>query len=324
MSGLTKEQLEARRAGVGSSDIGAIAGLSPYRGPFEIWQAKVEGAQVEETPPMKRGRILESAVALWYAEDTKASLRQGGTVRSHANPLLMATPDYYIGKDEKLLECKTAHFRSMDAWGEAGTDLIPPLYGAQVQWQMGVTGISSCDVAVLVSGDDFRIYPVAFDAETFGYLVTVAEKFWVDYVLTKKAPPPDGSEAYAEHLRKKFPRSDANVIRADKQLDGAVNAYRMISKTLKEAEKKRDQLRQEIESCVGNAEGAVSDTWKLSFKYAKGRESVDYKALCFELGVPKSTIEKHTTRTPYRTLRVTDKASSAVQGVNMDEAAYVE
>ena len=34
---LTAEQIELRKTGVGSSDIGAVAGLSPYASPLDVW-----------------------------------------------------------------------------------------------------------------------------------------------------------------------------------------------------------------------------------------------------------------------------------------------
>ena len=35
------EWLEARRAGIGASDIAAIMGISPWSTPFQIWASKV-------------------------------------------------------------------------------------------------------------------------------------------------------------------------------------------------------------------------------------------------------------------------------------------
>ena len=49
--------------------------------------------------------------------------------------------------------------------GEPGTDEIPDYYMTQVQHYLAVTGVKTADVAVLIGGNDFRIYTIEADEE---------------------------------------------------------------------------------------------------------------------------------------------------------------
>ena len=72
---LTPEQLEMRRAGITSTDISAICGLSSYKSAMEVYLEKV-GKPIprEDTEAMYWGRSLETPIALRYQE----TLDEGG------------------------------------------------------------------------------------------------------------------------------------------------------------------------------------------------------------------------------------------------------
>jgi len=50
-------------------------------------------------------------------------------------------------------------------WGlDAGDeDGMPDYYLAQVEWQLSVTGLKTAYIAVLIAGNDFRIYKIHHD-----------------------------------------------------------------------------------------------------------------------------------------------------------------
>ena len=43
-----QEWLQARKLGIGGSDVAAILGLSKYKSPYQLWLDKTSRAEVEE------------------------------------------------------------------------------------------------------------------------------------------------------------------------------------------------------------------------------------------------------------------------------------
>ena len=57
---LTDFEREARRSGIGGSDLAAIMGLDDYRGPLLVYGSKVDGIDQKGSVAMQRGNYLES------------------------------------------------------------------------------------------------------------------------------------------------------------------------------------------------------------------------------------------------------------------------
>jgi putative phage-type endonuclease len=292
---LTDEQKQARESGLGSSEIAAIAGLSPYESPIDVWQRRMQGHVEEpETQPMKRGRMLEPAIAAWYAEDTGYEVQTCGTFRSRTHPVVIATPDRIAVHqgDMRAVELKTADWYMADAWGPAGTDEVPQHYLAQVAWEMAATGLPVADLGALI-GMDFRIYHFTRDLEFEGMLVELAERFWRDNVIGKKPPAPDGSEAFSEWTKERFPRQTKPLLQANAQVESWVRAYRAATEAVEEAEAARRSARQYLELFLGEAEGVEGSFGKLTWKANKDSESVDWEAVARELKAPAEVVAKH-------------------------------
>lgn len=85
-----------------------------------------------------------------------------------------------------MVEFKTSS--KSDGWGEPGTDEIPDYYMTQVQHYLAVTGVKTADVAVLIGGNDFRIYTIEADEELQALLIERESEFWA---LVESRTPPD-------------------------------------------------------------------------------------------------------------------------------------
>ncbi len=305
---LTQEQKALRLTGIGGSEIAAVLGLSPWARPIDVWRAKVMGMEVEETLPMRRGRILEPAICSWYAEDYGAKLRECGTLRHPSSRVLLATPDRLATLptgEERVLEAKSANFRMLDRWGQDGTDEVPEYYLVQVASEMGCAKLPAADLAVLIAGDDFRVYHLHRDLELESMLLECAERFWTDYVITKREPAPDASESYGEWLKEKYKEPKGGFIAAPAQAAPYARQLHAARHAKSVAEKMEQDARQNLEALIGNAEGMEGDGWRISWKMTKGKAAVNWEAVVQELGIPKATLDKHTKRSPFRTFRPT-------------------
>ncbi len=305
---LTPEQLAMRLTGVGGSEIGAVAGLSPYANAFDVYRSKVEGYVFEGNDATERGNFLEPAIASWYAHRTGAFLTERGTLRHPKHPLVIATPDRVANfkADEWDVSIKTANLRMADQWGEEGTDEVPAHYLAQIQWEMGVLGLGWGEIAVLIAGDDLRRYRITFDPELFGMLVEQAERFWRNHVEPKRPPQPDGSDSCGEWLKTRFPKETAPVLQATPEAERWAMRLIEARKALDDAEQAEKEARHHLQALIGDAAGMKGNGWSVSWKRSKDGQKVDWEGLAKAYTPTPAEIAKFTTTKPGpRPFRVT-------------------
>ena len=60
---------------------------------------------------------------------------------------------------------------------------------------MSITGADFADVAVLIAGNDFRIYKIKRDQELIDIMTDCLVKFWNNHVLARVKPDPINSNA---------------------------------------------------------------------------------------------------------------------------------
>lgn len=221
---LTAEQLQTRRRGIGASDAAAALGLNPYSSPVELWLEKLG-----RTPPFEGnaatrwGNLLEPAVRQEYAEQTGRVVRLPlDTLHHKSVPYLLCHPDG-ITDDGRLYEGKTARFP--DGWGEPGSDQIPHHYLLQVQHAMMVCELEVADVAVLIGGQDFRLYEVRADRELQDVMLEGEAVFW-QHVEREQAPPINFEVPGAiALLRKLYPGTNGQTVSADSDCERLLAEY---------------------------------------------------------------------------------------------------
>ena len=164
---LSREQLEIRKQGVTGSEIAAVAGLSKWGSPIEIWQRKLGLIpEIETTPAMDRGNFLEAGMREWLAKDTGLVIDESSTLVHRDHPLVIATPDgiaYDNGQAVAAVELKSPGPRTCGDWEDPSErqDGIPTYYMPQVIWEMAVLGLDQCIVGALIWGE-LRIYRWCF------------------------------------------------------------------------------------------------------------------------------------------------------------------
>lgn len=327
-----EEFLERRRHGIGGSDIAAIIGLSPWKSPRDVWFDKVghdgEGNHVEpepETPAMYWGNVHEQVVADEYERRTGRKVEiieeqftaegqpNGGRPYFIANldrlvrvapgvPAIGANPAAGPGSGPKLntdrlLECKTSSQYASGDWGEEGTDDIPECYRCQVQWYLGVTGCRYADVAVLIGGNDYRIYTVERSDEAIAFLFEQGEAFWRDYVEADVMPP---ARSASDSVRA-FSKGSAGEKRfASDDVAAKCREYAAVNAQVKELERVLDGLKRDICEEMGEAvELLDKGGGKLcSWSASKPSSSVDYKGLVAHLAPPPEVVRQFTTEKP--------------------------
>lgn len=243
---------EQRRWAVGGSEISAVLGLHPWESRFSLWHRKRGTVAAQpDNPQMEWGRRLEPVIIAKYTEDRpEIEVVPGGTFTRSDRPWQIASLDARAG--EGVVEAKTQHDDRDREWGEEGTDEVPVYYRAQAIWNCGVLGAPWCDLPVLISGSDFRVYRVLFDADEFEFMSGEARDF-IGTLERDERPSIDAHQATYQAIRELHP--DIEPVSVDLPADLA-RTYCVARHELKAAEKEADRQRSLVADHIGNAQYA--------------------------------------------------------------------
>ena len=263
-----QEWLLMRKNYLGGSDLGAIAGLNPYRTALDVYLDKTsDDIACETSPAMRWGTLLEDTIAKEYAEVTGQTIEiEPNTIYHPSMKFLGANIDRWVGDKEYVLECKTAGFTRGKEWGEEGTDQIPESYLVQVAYYAAICAVPKVDIAVLIGGQDFRIYTYERNKELEEKLIKIACNFW-DNHIEKRIPPKCVSTRDTFNL---FPQSnyheivaESNIIEKLQELRGAKEEESRIQSTIEKLKTDIQEFMRDYDVLIDN-QGNVIATWKNS------------------------------------------------------------
>ena len=297
----TPEWLEARRKGLGGSDIAAIFGLSPWTSALAIWNSKMSGDSAPANDAMEWGHRLEGAVAERYADGHPEFTVTGprDMIRHPEHPIAFASADGLLLDPEDhapvgVLEVKT----TSQLWAS-----LPLYYDAQVQWYMGIYGLPFCDVAVLAQGRHYSEYRVDFDERWFAVSVIRAESWWERHIIGGEVPPATAMDNGASF----WPAEDkTETVEVPEELAHRLAVARQ---RFREAEELKDAAEAELKLAMGpaararTASGAQVASWTTT-----RRTSVDVKRLAAEYPDVHQTVLRESNS---RTLRFQFKGDAA-------------
>jgi len=281
-----EEWLGVRGNGIGSSDAAVAAGISPFKSPLELWLEKTgrqPAPDLSANDAVFWGTTLETIIANVYADRTGAKVRKVNAVLQHPEYLFMlANLDRLVlhpTDGSGILEVKTAGLHSAQYW-EKG---VPDSYQCQVLHALAVTGKEWCDVAVLIGGQDFRIYRVHRDDAKIADLILREERFW-QCVMSDTPPSVDGSESCGKALSSMYPADKGEVLDfiEDTGMNKLFSDYWSIRQQREAAEEQEILLKQQMQERLGFASGAILDCGRISWRKVKDSTATDFKKLAEE------------------------------------------
>lgn len=282
---------EFRRSHIGASQVGAILGVSPFARPIDVFEelcGLVEPS--EDNEAIELGHALEHGIAVVAARRLGIEeITKGHTLTHPRMPWLVATPDYLPG-----IECKSvgmASYQNAEArerWGEDGDPEGAPLHvTAQVQVQMLVMRaldieIDVMNVAALIGGRGVNIYPVPYDVEVAKGIVSQVARFW-ERTQDRIPPDVDGSDAFGDYLKRRFPQSLAEKWQEGPLVDELAATLRTAEAAFDSAEAAYNLARNQAQMAIGDAEGLRGPWGKIPWRGVKGRETIKQERLIDEL-----------------------------------------
>lgn len=275
------QQLEARRKGIGGSDVAAILGISPWKTAFQVYQDKIgESAQAEQTPAMSYGLLVEPAIRQWYSNETGREVLMPENLLVHPKyPWMIASVDG-LTKEPRVIEIKTA--KSSQDWGEPGSDEIPPYYAAQVHHYMTVTAIDISDVIVSFAGSMPVVYTVEADKEIQEMLIEREHDFWQ---MVERHEPPE-PVTYADVVQRFKASTDAEVT-ANEHIENVISYIRACQANIKAEEADLEGYKAEIMKFMGESSVLVGLTGKPIVTWKSSKPARRFDAKAFEKDHPE-------------------------------------
>ena len=273
-AGASRDQwLNARREGIGGSDIGALLGSSPFATPLDVWRQKTTDYQTPESDAMRVGTRLEPgviALAMDWLADT-----YGGQWWNDDPPALLRHPDIPVaqyspdgiahGKDATiLLEAKVT-----SKW----LDEPSPHWVAQVQWGLGITGLDTA-LIVAVNGSKASYWPIEADPDWFQRAAEYAATWWADHVVGGRQPDADPARDDLAIFRHADPDLAVEVA---PDLVAELEAARADARA---ADARKKAAEQAVKAALGDATtGTIGGTKRVTWGAPYERRTADTAAL---------------------------------------------
>jgi predicted phage-related endonuclease len=264
--------LAMRQQDLTASDLGAVAGIDPYRSPLQIFrQKRGEVPQTVENNIMRRGRWLEPAVLFALRErypDWRIDM--AGFYLRDPEIRLGATPDAIavVNGDRVNVQLKVITRSAYDRdWSDGSA---PPSYVVQTMAEGMLLDADRSILAALVldtySADlEVRDVPRRPDAEAL--IRQAAVRFWAD-VDADRPPQPDYSRDRDTLAAMYPPRPELDPLdlSADNHIRELLADRSRLKGEIKAAGEQCDQVDAEIIDKLKGAPAAVCDGWRISWK----------------------------------------------------------
>ena len=267
-----------RRTGIGGSDVAAVLGLHREERPIDVWLKKTGRApEREETEPQRWGKLLEPTIALEYARRHDVELVGPLVTQRHpARPWHLYTIDRAVwarGAYERVVEIKARGFWASRDYGDEGTDEVPAPDVCQTHWYMSGLGVDRSDLVALFNTWSLREFSIVRDAELEAELIERAGAWWQRHVVEDVEPEPDGSKAYAEHLRRRYAQTLGDFVPVTPELEPLLEQLRVVECVYKRIGEHRELLRQRLQVAIGEHDGIElgAGRGRVTHRVQKGR-----------------------------------------------------
>lgn len=263
---------ELRRTRVTASEIHGILS-NPKRAAVAFVKKRLGLDTFKGNAATEYGHEAESAAADWFAYYYGADLRKVGFVVDHHDDRLGCSPDRIVeesGGEERLLEIKCPYSGSVP-------EAPKPEHVAQVQFQMGVTGIHKATLLYWTPDAGKAKFHLTFDKDWWHRTLAALAAFFA------MLPPPGDEQAW---LALQEAQSEA---RSDWPWRDAAREWLVAKQALEAAQEEEEQARAALLELAGE-EPARGGGVRLNWIEAKG--NVNWKAVQKEFAIPDLELEK--------------------------------
>jgi putative phage-type endonuclease len=262
-----EEWLEARRRGVGGSEVSVILGSNRWTTAYELWCEKTGRLGTRDVGEAASwGLLLEDTVAREYARRYNETIRRAGMCADPDRPWRLASVDRVrvapgTRRAIGLVEVKTTSGRAADL----SSSELEERYASQVLWYLGVTGLDEADLVVLIGGQEMRTITVEADPVWYEMAGITVDAWWRDHVLADVAPPVTAADNPALN---RTPAEPVEAVVADTWLEHQLDRLRELRHRMKADGDEAAWIEAQIKATLGPAtelhapDGTTLATWR--------------------------------------------------------------
>lgn len=241
------EWLAKRRESIGASEAYDVLAR-----PLTLYLRKlglIEDDELNEA--MRVGLFMEPYLKSRFQEETSQKVVQDQVWERHgSHPEITATADG-LTLDGDLVEYKTIDKdRARKDLGPSGSDVIPERWTAQAYVQMAVHETGRVWFAVLVGGNDFRLYEVERREVAIDLLIDRVSGFWHDHITPRI--PPRADLADLDALRRIVP--EPTEIPLGMAADALIDQYHELKALAKRYGAEADAIQAQLRGMLLTAE----------------------------------------------------------------------
>lgn len=278
---ISKQWVEARKNGIGGSDVASIMGLNKYSSPLNVWLVKTgreESPDLSDNQAVEWGNRLEDVVADKFADEHPELQvrRRNATMVSIKRPWAFANIDRWVtdGKGNVgILEVKTVGMRRAADWDNG----VPLYYLTQVMHYMSVTGYQYAWVAVLIGGQEFREYYIERDEQDIQAINDAVDTFWRDFVETDTAPALIGNDPEANALLSQHSDPSQEFVSMLDEDVSMLDELQEIKDQMDDLKHRKTLIENQIKDLIGDNKGIETETKRITWVRST-RSSFDKKA----------------------------------------------
>lgn len=289
-----------RKNFIGSSDIAAVLGLSPYKTPLQLWAektGKIEPADLSDNEAVEWGKRLEKVVAAKFSDKHNVKIMAYKKRFVHKEyPFLTCELDSIITGTDEMIEVKTCNAYAWKKW--ENPDEMPDHYVLQIQFALGISGRKKAWCACLCGGQRYVEKEVEFDPELFETMVQRAVEFKENYIDKDVAPMAMAGDS--DTLKELYPDATDEFVE-DNSMNDLVEDMQAIKRVIKDAENQKANIEAKIKQRIGDNKGLLTAGYKVSWTPST------YTGIDRNKMKEDGVYDKYKTSTPTRVMRITKR-----------------
>lgn len=295
-SGLTAEQLEARKTGIGGSDAAAVIGVNPYRTALEVYELKL-GLRPPDpaNAQMRRGIYLEPIARKLYKEITSRPIRSLKQVRHPSHHWMLCNVDGMILGGKRGVGVLELKCPGIWVFAKAKREGLPLHWIVQMQHNLCVTGYKWGSFA-LFNADLWEMihFDVERDEDLINALIQKEEQFWKGYVEPRVPPPVVENTAPELLAQLAKAQGDAGggdlIVRNDPQWADAAAMYREAKEIAETGENLLETAKAKLKELMGGYGAIEGAGLRAYFSQRAGRVTFDKKALAAGMPMDRTSV----------------------------------
>ena len=146
-------------------------------------------------------------------------------------------------------------------------------------------GVEKGYLVVLKDGRDFVVHEYEADEEIISSIINITTDFWERVELGREAfknggdydqyaPPPDGTEAFAEYLTERYSNPEDKTVASTPEIDEHISQYLELGSKIAKLEDEKREHSNMIKHHMGNYALLTSDIAKVTWRPNKNGSRV--------------------------------------------------